>query len=145
MPDETKQSTYVELAAEIVSAYVTKNAISRADLPELIANVHSALNKAGGATTEQPKEELRPAVPIKKSVTDDYIICLDDGLKFKSLKRHLRTAYNMTPEQYRTKWSLPSDYPMVSPNYSRTRSQLAAKMGLGQNRRTPKKRVRKAG
>ena len=144
MSDATTQSSYVDLAADIVSAYVTKNAVPIAELPALIANVHSALSKTAQGKTEQPQEELRPAVPIKKSITPDYLICLEDGKRFKSLKRHLRTAYNLTPEQYRARWGLPSDYSMVAPNYSKARSQLATTMGLGQKRRTSAKRTRKA-
>jgi predicted transcriptional regulator len=144
MSDNAQQSTYINLAAEIVAAYVTKNAVPVADLPSLIQNVHAALNKAVGATTQEPQEELRPAVPIKKSITPDFLISLEDGKRYKSLKRHLRTSYNMTPEQYRAKWSLPSDYPMVAPNYSKARSALATKMGLGQKRRNAGKRARKA-
>jgi predicted transcriptional regulator len=113
-------------------------------LPALIASVHAALAKVGSGAEEQPKEELRPAVPIKKSITPDYVICLDDGKKFKSLKRHLRTAYGLTPDQYRARWDLPSDYPMVAPNYAKARSELATKMGLGQKRRAPARQRRKA-
>jgi predicted transcriptional regulator len=144
MIDNAQQSANINLAAEIVAAYVTKNAVPVADLPALIASVHGALNKTAGNTTEQPQEELRPAVPIKKSITPDYLICLEDGKRFKSLKRHLRTAYNMTPDQYRARWALPSDYSMVAPNYSKARSALATKMGLGQKRRNAGKRSRKA-
>jgi predicted transcriptional regulator len=144
MPDSTTQSSYVDLAADIVSAYVTKNAVPIAELPTLIASVHSALSKTAQGTTEQPQEELRPAVSIKKSITPDYLICLDDGKRFKSLKRHLRTAYNLTPDQYRARWNLPSDYPMVAPRYSEARSSLARTMGLGQKRRTGGKRSKKA-
>ena len=144
MSNDNSAPKYVELASEIVSAYVTKNAVPMADLPSLIGNVHAALNKAAQGQAEQPKEDLKPAVPIKKSVTPDYIVCLDDGKRFKSLKRHLRSAYNSTPDQYRTKWGLPSDYPMVAPNYAKQRSQLARTMGLGQKRRTSAKRSKKA-
>jgi len=144
MSDAKGQFSYVDLAADIVSAYVTKNAVPIAELPALIANVHSALSKTAQGTTEQPREELRPAVPIKKSITPDYLICLEDGKRFKSLKRHLRTAYDLTPDQYRARWGLPSDYSMVAPNYSKARSQLATTMGLGQKRRINPKRTRKA-
>jgi predicted transcriptional regulator len=121
----------IDLSTEIVSAYVSHNALSVADLPKLIADVHSALRglKAGVAT--QSVEELKPAVPVKKSISNDYIICLEDGKKFKSLKRHLRTHYNLSPEEYREKWGLPADYPMVAPSYSATRSRLAKDNGLG--------------
>ena len=121
----------IDLSTEIVSAYVSHNALSVADLPKLIADVHTALKGLQGATASEPSEELKPAVPVKKSVAADYIICLEDGKKFKSLKRHLRTHYDMSPEEYRDKWGLPPDYPMVAPNYSATRSRLAKDNGLG--------------
>jgi predicted transcriptional regulator len=135
MSDTLATSNYIELAADIVSAYVSNNSVPSGDLPSLISEVHSALLKVGGGTIEVPAEAPKPAVPVKKSVTPDYIICLEDGKKFKSLKRHLRTQYNMTPEQYREKWGLPVDYPMVAPNYAKARSELAKEMGLGQQRR----------
>jgi predicted transcriptional regulator len=138
------QPNYVDLTADIVAAYVVKNAVQRADLPSLIATVHLALSQAARGATEQPQEELRPAVPIKKSITPDFLISLEDGKRYKSLKRHLRTSYNMTPDQYRAKWGLPLDYPMVAPNYAKARSQLAKSMGLGQKRRTSTKRPKKA-
>ena len=138
------QSNYVDLAADIVAAYVTKNAVQLADLPSLIETVHAALSKTAQAAAEQPQEKLEPAVSIKKSITPDYIICLEDGKRFKSLKRHLRTAYNMTPDQYRARWNLPSDYPLVSPNYAKARSALAKTMGLGQKRAASRKRSKKA-
>lgn len=125
----------VELAAQIVAAYVGKNAVEQAELPRLIAEVHRALAKAAdGPVPGEPAGELRPAVSIKKSVTPDYLICLEDGKKFKSLKRHLRTHFNLTPAQYREKWGLPPDYPMVAPNYATSRSKLARNMGLGHKR-----------
>jgi predicted transcriptional regulator len=144
MTDESNPPRYVDLAADIVSAYVAKNAVRVAELPALIASVHGALNNAVKGTSEQPKEELRPAVSIKKSITPDFLISLEDGRRYKSLKRHLRTSYNMTPDQYRAKWGLLSDYPMVAPNYAKARSELAKTMGLGQKRRTSAKRTRKA-
>lgn len=125
----------MEIAAEIVSAYVSNNSIPANDLPVLISDIHSALQRVTLGAPQDVVEPLKPAVPIKKSVTNDYIICLEDGKKFKSLKRHLRTQYNMSPEQYREKWSLPADYAMVAPSYARARSQLAKQMGLGQQRR----------
>jgi predicted transcriptional regulator len=125
----------IELAADIVSAFVSNNSLPAADLPALIGSVHDALNRVASGSTEQPQEELRPAVSIKKSVQPDYIVCLDDGKRFKSLKRHLRTVYNMTPEQYRAKWRLPHDYPMVAPNYAEARSRLAKELGLGARRK----------
>ena len=105
------------------------------DRTALINEVHGALLKVGGGTVEMPAEAPKPAISVKRSVTPDYIICLEDGKKFKSLKRHLRTQYGMTPEQYREKWGLPADYPMVAPNYAKARSELAKEMGLGQQRR----------
>ena len=143
-PLETKHRNYIDLAADIVSAYVAKNAVPVAELPSLIGSVHAALNKAAGSTTEQVQEELRPAVPIKKSITPDFLISLEDGKRYKSLKRHLRTSYNLTPDQYRAKWGLPPDYPMVAPNYAKQRSALAKTMGLGQKRRNIRKPSRKA-
>jgi predicted transcriptional regulator len=142
--NDNNQPNYIELSAEIVAAYVTKNAVQAADLPALIANVHTALNKAARGQVEQPQEKLEPAVPIRKSVTPDFLISLEDGKRYKSLKRHLRTSYNMTPDQYRAKWGLGPDYPMVAPNYAKARSQLAKTMGFGQKRRTGAKRTRKA-
>jgi predicted transcriptional regulator len=121
----------IELSAEIVCAYVSHNALGAADLPKLIADVHNALQGLHSSEVIEPIEELKPAVPVRKSVASDYIICLEDGKKFKSLKRHLRTHYNLSPEEYREKWGLPSDYPMVAPSYSATRSRLAKDNGLG--------------
>ena len=124
----------VELSASLVGAYVSHNALSAGDLPKLIAQVHQALIALGGPAPAEAAPELKPAVPVKKSITPDYLICLEDGKKFKSLKRHLRTHYKMSPEEYRAKWQLPHDYPMVAPNYAAARSQLAKKMGLGTRR-----------
>jgi predicted transcriptional regulator len=125
------ENNVVSLTTEIVAAYVSHNAISSENLGNFIVSVHEALSKAMDRGVEKPKEELTPAVPVKKSVTADYIICLEDGKKFKSLKRHLRTHYDMSPEQYREKWGLSHDYPMVAPMYAAARSQLAKSMGLG--------------
>jgi len=121
----------IDLSTEIVSAYVSHNALSVNDLPKLISDVHMALKGLRTVGAPAMVEELKPAVPVRKSVAADYIICLEDGKKFKSLKRHLRTHYDMSPEEYREKWGLPSDYPMVAPNYSATRSRLAKDNGLG--------------
>ncbi len=128
-------SHFIELAADIVSAYVSNNSVHASDLPSLIHEIHSALMRVSGGTAPVTVEALKPAVPPKKSVTNDHIICLEDGKKFKSLKRHLRTQYNMSPEDYREKWGLAADYPMVAPNYAKARSQLAKQMGLGQQRK----------
>ena len=133
---ETDGADFIELTADIVSAYVSNNSVPASDLPALISEVHSALSRViGGAAPVVQAEAPKPAIPVKKSITADYLICLEDGKKFKSLKRHLRTQYNMSPEQYREKWGLPPDYPMVAPNYAEARSQLAKKMGLGQQRK----------
>jgi predicted transcriptional regulator len=135
MNDEKKSDPFIELTADIVSAYVSNNSIQAADIPGLINQVHGALSRVSGGQAETLAEPLKPAVPLKRSITPEYIVCLEDGKKFKSLKRHLRTQYSMTPEQYREKWGLQPDYPMVAPNYAAARSQLAKQMGLGQQRR----------
>lgn len=130
----------VALVADIVSAYVSHNSVPAAELPNLIATTHAAITRLSSEiAVPEAEEKPTPAVSIKKSITADYLICLEDGKKFKSLKRHLRTAYDMTPEQYRARWGLPADYPMVAPAYAEARSSLAKKMGLGQQRRkTPR-------
>jgi len=138
MTDNSPGERYIELTARIVSAYVSNNSVPANDLPALIDQVHTALTRVSGGQVDMVSEPLRPAIPLKKSITPDHIVCLEDGKKFKSLKRHLRTQYNMTPEQYREKWSLAPDYPMVAPNYAAARSQLARQMGLGQQRRRRK-------
>jgi predicted transcriptional regulator len=127
----------IELTAEIVAAYVSNNSVAANDLPNVISQVHAAL---GGATapTEEVVEKPKPAVPVRRSIQNDYLICLEDGQKFKSLKRHLMTHYGLTPEQYREKWELPADYPMVAPSYAEARSRLAKEMGLGQKRKRGK-------
>ena len=135
MSDTTANGNFIELTAEIVSAYVSNNTVPAGEIPSLINQVHAALTRVSGKPGDSPAEPLRPAISVKKSITPEYIVCLEDGKKFKSLKRHLRTQYNMTPEQYREKWSLGTDYPMVAPNYAAARSQLAKQMGLGQQRR----------
>ena len=133
---ETKPAL-IELATQIVAAYVAKNPVEQADLPKLITEVHRALEQvASGAGRKDEGPESKPAVNIKRSITPDYLICLEDGKKFKSLKRHLRTHFNLSPEQYREKWGLPADYPMVAPNYANSRSKLAKNMGLGHKRKT---------
>ena len=135
MNENSGSSNYIELAADIVSAYVSNNSVPSSELPALINEVHNALLRVTSGAAPVVVEALKPAVPTKKSITNDYIICLEDGKKFKSLKRHLRTQYNISPEEYREKWGLPADYPMVAPNYAKARSQLAKQMGLGQQRR----------
>ena len=139
------QTGAVEYAAEIVTAYVANNSVGAADLPKLIAEVHAAFAALAGTRRPEQIEKQDPAVPIKKSVTPDYIVCLEDGKKFKSLKRHLSSSFQMTPAEYRTKWGLPSSYPMVAPNYSAERSALAKSVGLGRitKAKAPKKRTSK--
>ena len=121
----------IELTADVVAAYVSNNPVPVGELPSLISDVHAALGRVGGTAELPPADKQKPAVNPKRSVHDDYIVCLEDGKKFKSLKRHLRTHYNLSPEEYREKWGLASDYPMVAPNYSATRSKLAKDNGLG--------------
>ncbi len=136
---ESNSHNYIELAADIVSAYVSNNSVPASDLPALINEVHAALLRVTSGVAPVAVEAPKPAVPVKKSITNDFIICLEDGKQFKSLKRHLRTQYNMSPEEYREKWGLPPDYPMVAPNYAKARSNLAKQMGLGQQRRRGRK------
>ncbi len=135
MSESPVQADYIQITADIVAAFVSNNAVRASELPGLIEAVHSSLWKATDVKVEEPVAEVKPpAVPIKKSITDEYIICLEDGKKFKSLKRHLSTAYNMTPDEYRAKWGLSRDYPMVAPAYASARSSLARQMGLGRKR-----------
>jgi len=136
MEREPRATPYlIEMVSDIVSAYVAHNPVPVADLPKLIEKVHGILTEIDGSGGAEEKADLKPAVPVRKSITADHIICLEDGKKFKSLKRHLRTRYDMSPEEYREKWGLPADYPMVAPNYAKQRSELARKMGLGQSRK----------
>lgn len=135
--DKPETPELVELATRIVAAYVTNHSVAAADLPQLIADTHAAVTRAAQRVNTPgaaDRDDAKPKIAIKKSVMPDYIICLEDGKKFKSLKRHLRTHYNLSPEQYREKWGLPPDYPMVAPNYAVARSNLAKKMGLGRQR-----------
>ena len=125
----------VELTADVVAAYVSNNPVPVSELSNLIADVHAALGRVTYGGEQAPVEKQKPAVNPKRSVHDDYIICLEDGKKFKSLKRHLMTHYGLTPEQYREKWGLDPNYPMVAPSYAVARSQLAKKMGLGRKRK----------
>src|ERR1700751_3076294 len=130
-----EKSEVIEMTADIVSAYVGNNSVAAADLPGLIQSVHRAL---AGVSTGQEAPEVapkEPAVPVRRSITPDFLICLEDGRKFKSLKRHLQTKYGLSPDDYRAKWGLPKDYPMVAPNYAASRSALAKQMGLGQGGR----------
>jgi predicted transcriptional regulator len=134
---DRKINYLVGLTADVVSAYVSNNPVPVADLPSLIGEVYAAIAGRSSSETVQVEEPKKPAVPIKKSVTPDYIVSLEDGKKFKSLKRHLATHYNMTPDEYRAKWGLPHDYPMVAPNYAASRSALAKTMGLGRKPKEP--------
>jgi predicted transcriptional regulator len=136
MERESRSPAYlIEMVSDIVSAYVAHNPVPVSDLPKLIEKVHSVLTEIETSGGAEEKPDLKPAVAIRRSVTDDHIVCLEDGKKFKSLKRHLRTRYDMSPDEYREKWGLPADYPMVAPNYAKQRSDLARKMGLGQSRK----------
>jgi len=135
MSPDDNQGELLALTAEIVAAHVANNRVEPADLPDLIRKVHAALAGVSAAASASPAVRPEPAVPIRKSITPGYIVCLEDGKKLKMLKRHLRTAYGLTPEQYRERWGLPADYPMVAPNYAAQRAQLARKSGLGTGRR----------
>ena len=142
-PHMSDKAEIIDLTAEIVTSYVENNSLSTADVPGLIQSVHRALTSiASGeeAVEAAPKE---PAVPVRRSITPDYLVCLEDGRKFKSLKRHLRTKYNLSPEDYRAKWGLAKDYPMVAPNYAKARSDLAKQMGLGQGGRQAAKATKR--
>ncbi len=130
-----ERSEIIEMTADIVSAFVSNNSVPATEVPALIQSVHRALSGVSTAPEVVEAAPREPAVPVKKSVNPDFIVCLEDGRKFKSLKRHLRTKYNMSPEEYRSKWGLPKDYPMVAPNYAKARSDLAKQMGLGQGGR----------
>ena len=129
MTDKPNVTELLELTTEIVAAHAGNNTVAPSDLPQLIQDVYRTLSAVGSGGA--PSEKLQPAVPVKKSVTPDFIICLEDGKKLKMLKRHLKTAYDMTPDEYRERWGLPRDYPMVAPNYAKHRSSLAKKIGLG--------------
>ncbi len=141
MPQDEQSPELLELTTKVVAAHVANNPIAVTDVPGLIATVHQALATLG---PEEPAPRPEPAVPIKQSVKPEYIVCLDDGKKLKMLKRHLRTAYNMTPAEYRERWGLPRDYPMVAPNYAKQRSELAKNIGLGRKIGTKAKKPSKA-
>lgn len=130
MTNQTPREDLLALTTEIVSAFVSNNTVSASEIPAIIEQVFKTLSNVDG-TASASADRPQPAVPIKRSVMPDYIICLEDGKKLKMLKRHLKTAYNMTPEQYRERWGLPADYPMVAPNYAQRRSKLAKDIGLG--------------
>ena len=129
--EKADRGSILRMAAEVVSAYVSNNVLAPAQLPEVIRSVFGSLDFLNGGRGDAKHEPLKPAVPIKRSIAPDHIICLEDGKKLKMLKRHLRTTYNMTPDEYRAKWGLPPDYPMVAPNYAAQRSAFAKKIGLG--------------
>lgn len=131
MPLDEHNEELVRLTSDVVAAYISNNAVPVSSLPSLISDIHASLSKLGAAPSAPFEEPKKPAVPIKKSVTDDYIVCLEDGKEFKSLRRHLSTHHGMTPDEYRAKWGLPADYPMVAPAYAAVRSAMAKKMGLG--------------
>ena len=135
MLESSNDNSSFRLISTIVSAYVSNNKLPPGELPDLIRTVHEALMNPD----QPPPERLEPAVPIKKSIRPDYIVCLEDGKKLKMLKRHLRTSFGLSPDDYRAKWALPSDYPMVAPKYAKTRSELAKKIGLGRKARSPGK------
>jgi predicted transcriptional regulator len=132
------RNALIDMTAEIVSAYVGNNEISAAELPSLIQQVYVSLADVSQGVVLSDNEPLKPAIAVKRSISSDYIVCLEDGKKFKSLKRHLRAHYDMSPDEYRTKWGLPKDYPMVAPNYAQARSTLAKQMGLGQKSKRKK-------
>ena len=132
--NDQNAETLITLTADIVAAHVSNNSVAVNDLPQLIQNVHGALAALGGKP-EEPEVKLEPKVPVRSSVKPDFIVCLEDGKKLKMLKRHLMTHYNMTPDQYRQKWGLASDYPMVAPNYAEQRRTLAKSIGLGTKRK----------
>tara|TARA_Y100001001_G_scaffold151607_1_gene163367 strand:+ start:921 stop:1334 length:414 start_codon:yes stop_codon:yes gene_type:complete len=129
--EKTSQTELLNLTTEIVSAHLSNNTVESNDIPELIEKIYKTLSSIQSDAPLSLIDRPQPAVPIKRSITPDYIICLEDGKKLKMLKRHLKTAYNMTPEQYRERWNLPADYPMVAPNYAKKRSKLAKDIGLG--------------
>lgn len=130
----------LDAACRIVAAYVRNNHVAPSDLPAVIRNIHSTLGSLGSATTVEIATQQKPAISVRKSITPDYIICLEDGKKLKMLKRYLRTRYGMSPEEYRVKWGLPPDYPLVAPNYAARRSEFAKKIGLGRRSPAPPKR-----
>lgn len=138
MDERVEHNDLLALTADIVSSHVTNNVVAVNDVPQLIQNVYLTLSELGGVRAV-PEEKQKPAVPIRQSIKPDHIVCLEDGRKLKMLKRHLMTAYGMTPDEYRAKWGLPADYPMVAPNYSDARRKLAKSIGLGTNR-TPRRK-----
>ena len=140
----TDRTEMLRMAVDIVAAYVSNNTVPASQVPEVINTVFASLNSVDGAGSGKMAEPAKPAVSIRRSVTPDYIVCLEDGKKLKMLKRHLRAAYNMTPDEYRAKWSLPADYPMVAPNYAAQRSDFAKKIGLGRKKGQKPRRTRRS-
>lgn len=136
--DPVKPQDLMEMTSEIVAAYVGHNVVPADKVPDLIRRTYNALSSAGAAAKSEAVEEQKPAVSIRRSITPDYLICLEDGKKLKMLKRYLRTNYDMSPEEYRAKWNLPSDYPMVAPNYAKKRAEMAKSIGLGRKGRQAK-------
>lgn len=130
-PESVTANDLLKMTSEVVAAYLRNNPLPTSQVSEIIGTVYTSLRALSGGNGEMPAEPLKPAVAIRKSIGDDYIICLEDGKKLKMLKRHLRTNYNMTPDEYRAKWNLPADYPMVAPSYAKQRSAFAKKIGLG--------------
>jgi predicted transcriptional regulator len=137
--EKISQADLLQMTAQVVSAYVGNNVVAEGQLPEVIRSVYGSLTSLEGSSAGEALPEQKPAVPIKRSVTPDHIVCLEDGKKLKMLKRHLRTTYDLTPDEYRAKWGLPADYPMVAPNYAKQRSAFAKKIGLGK-RTGPRRR-----
>lgn len=141
--DDKKDDEILSLTGEIVAAYVSNNPVQAGDIPAIIKNIHSALSNLSGAPVVETPTALKPAVPVKKSVTPEYLVCLEDGKKLKMLKRYLRSRYGLSPDQYRAKWNLPADYPMVASNYAAQRSEFAKKIGLGKGAQPTKPKGRK--
>ncbi|MCB2102602.1 MAG: MucR family transcriptional regulator [Rhodobacterales bacterium] len=138
--EQLTRDDILRMAVDVVAAYVAQNSVPAAELPDVIQTVYGTLDNLNGAPAEAPAEPQKPAVPVRRSVADDHIVCLEDGKKLKMLKRHLRTTYDMTPEEYRAKWNLPPDYPMVAPAYAKQRSEFAKKIGLGRKPDEAKKK-----
>ena len=132
--DSDMHAQIIQMTSDVVAAYVSNNPVQANDLPNVIERVHATIRDLSSVTPSEAPKEVTPAVSVRKSITPDYLVCLEDGKRFKSLKRHLRSKYNLSPEEYREKWGLPADYPMVAPNYAKQRSELAKKMGLGQSK-----------
>ena len=138
--EQLTRDDILRMAVDVVAAYVAQNSVPAAELPDVIQTVYGTLDNLNGAPAEAPAEPQKPAVPVRRSVADDHIVCLEDGKKLKMLKRYLRSQYDMSPEDYRRKWGLPADYPMVAPNYSKRRSQFAKQIGLGRGGKAAKKK-----